>query len=141
MVPYFGIIVSSYLLVAVFVHVSHGYYLRRKPRDRRIHYVLVTRNHGSQLEWYLMSLNWYSLWRGLLLRVTVLDDGSQDDTKEIMKCWKDKGGMELTVMEFAAALEGGKAEQLQAISADEETLVCVDLRNPQEANKIPYVHI
>lgn len=141
MVPYFGIIVSSYLLAVVFVHVSHGYYLRKKPRDRRTHYVLITRNHGSQLEWYLMSLAWYSLWRGVPLRVTVLDDGSQDDTKAIMKCWKINKGMELAVMEWAAAWEGNIVEQMQAISAGEETLICVDLRNPQEANKIPYVHV
>ncbi|GIP47441.1 hypothetical protein J53TS2_10320 [Paenibacillus sp. J53TS2] len=139
MVPYVGWILLSYGMAAALVHVLHSLYLQGKRKDQAIHYILVTSNHENQMEWYLRALSWYARLRGLPLRVTVLDESSQDDTLAIMRKLESQGEMELTVIGLAVV----RQEDVEAHAAllNEETPVCIDLRIPREADKIPYVHV
>ncbi|MUG88015.1 hypothetical protein GNP92_16850 [Paenibacillus timonensis] len=139
MVPYVGWILLSYGMAAALVHVLHSLYLQGKRKDRAIHYILVTSNHENQMEWYLRALSWYARLRGLPLRVTVLDESSQDDTLAIMRKLESQGEMELTVIGLAVV----RQEDVEAHASllNEETPVCIDLRIPREADKIPYVHV
>lgn len=139
MVPYMGWVLLSYGLTAALVHLLHGIYLWRKPKDNAIHYILVTSNHENQMEWYLRALSWYARLRGLRLRVTVLDEGSEDDTLAIMRKLQAQGDMELTVIGLAAVRKEDVDAQTAHITG--ESPVCIDLRIPQEAGKIPYVHV
>ncbi|MGG6312644.1 hypothetical protein [Paenibacillus macerans] len=139
MVPYMGWVLLSYGLAAALVHLLHGLYLRRKPKDRAIHYILVTSNHENQMEWYLRALSWYARLRGLPLRVTVLDESSEDDTLAIMQKLQAQGEMELTVIGLAAVRQEDVEAQAARLAGDSP--VCLDLRVPQEADKIPYVHV
>ncbi|NQX47186.1 hypothetical protein HQN87_17785 [Paenibacillus tritici] len=50
---------------------------------KRLHYILITRNHEAVVEWYLRVLAVHALWIGRPLYVTVLDDGSEDGTLAI----------------------------------------------------------
>ena len=139
MVPYVGWILLSYGMAAALVHVLHGLVQQGKRKDRAIHYILVTSNHENQMEWYLRALSWYARLRGLPLRVTVLDESSQDDTLAIMRKLESLGEMELTVIGLAVV----RQEDVEAHAAllTEEMPVCIDLRIPREADKIPYVHV
>ncbi|RCX19089.1 hypothetical protein DFP94_105105 [Fontibacillus phaseoli] len=140
MVSYMGWILLGYGLAAVLVHFLHGVLLRTKPKDgKKLHYILVTHNHENQMEWYLRALSWYARLRGESVRVTVLDEASQDDTLAIIQRLRDEAGIELT----AVCLMTVGAEEIgrQAAGTEEEIKVHVDLRVPQEAAKIPYVHV
>ncbi|RRJ62309.1 hypothetical protein EHV15_04605 [Paenibacillus oralis] len=139
MVPYMGWVLLSYGLAAALVHFLHGIYLRRKSTIRTIHYILVTSNHENQMEWYLRALSWYARLRGLPLRVTVLDEASEDDTLAIMRKLQTQGDMELTIIGLAAVRKEDVEAQVAKMAGDAP--VCIDLRIPQEANKIPYVHV
>ncbi|MFD1179575.1 hypothetical protein ACFQ3W_25205 [Paenibacillus puldeungensis] len=139
MVPYMGWILLCYGLAAVLVHMLHRFYSRRKPNSHMIHYVLVTRNHEGQMEWYLRALSWYARLRGLSLQVTVLDEGSKDDTLAIARRLQAQDDMELTVIGLTVVRQEDVEEQTAQIKGANP--VYVDLRIPQEADKIPYVHV
>lgn len=139
MVSYIGWILFSYGLAAALVHVLHGMVRQGKRKDRAIHYILVTSNHENQMEWYLRALSWYARLRGLSLQVTVLDESSQDDTLAILRKLEKQGGIELTVIGLAVVQQ----EDVEAYAATvaEDAPICIDLRVPREADKIPYVHV
>ncbi|MDU4698497.1 MULTISPECIES: hypothetical protein [Paenibacillus] len=139
MVPYVGWILLSYGMAAALVHVLHSLYRQGKRKDRAIHYILVTSNHENQMEWYLRALSWYARLRGLPLRVTVLDESSQDDTLAIMRKLETQGEMELTVIGLAVVRQEDVEAHAALLASDAP--VCIDLRVPREADKIPYVHV
>lgn len=141
MVSYMGWILLGYGLAAVLVHFLHGRLLRRKPEEgRRLHYILVTHNHESQMEWYLRALSWYARLRGESVKVTVLDESSQDDTLAIIQRLRDQSGLELSLSGLVKVDEDEIGLQTGHATED-EIKVHVDLRIPQEAAKIPYVHV
>jgi hypothetical protein len=74
-------IVGSYAVGIALVHWMH-----RKSQKRRVrftHYVLMTRNNQLHMEWYLRSLYFFSSLKGREISVTIVDEGSSDDTLEI----------------------------------------------------------
>lgn len=139
MVSYIGWILFSYGLAAALVHVLHGMVRQGKRKDCRVHYILVTSNHENQMEWYLRALSWYARLRGLSLQVTVLDESSQDDTLAILRKLEKEGGIELTVIGLAVVQQ--EDVEAHAAMVAEDAPVCIDLRVPREADKIPYVHV
>lgn len=145
MFPYMGWILFSYGLAAAMVHLVHGQYRRMQPKARkRMHYVLVTHNHEQQMEWYLRALDWYGRWRGDSVKVTVLDEASDDNTIAIVERLKHQEGMELNLARLNAVGEEEKQHYMLATEAsidEKETRLYIDLRSPEEANKIPYVHV
>ncbi len=141
MVSYMGWIMLGYGLAAILVHFLHGVLLRRKPKDgKRLHYILVTHNHGNQMEWYLRALSWYAGLRGESVKVTVLDEASEDDTLAIIQRLRNQSGIELTTIGLMTA-DAEEINRQTALWTEEEIKVHVDLRVPQEASKIPYVHV
>lgn len=91
------------------------------------------------MEWYLRALSWYARLRGLSLQVTVLDEGSKDDTLAIARRLQAQDDMELTVIGLTVVRQEDVEEQTAQIKGTNP--VYVDLRIPQEADKIPYVHV
>lgn len=49
------------------------------------HYLLITGDHQHQIEWIIRSLLFYAWIKGKDIRITVLDEGSSDDTTEIVR--------------------------------------------------------
>lgn len=70
--------ISSYTLCALLVHAAHYYYKDKGSPEK--HIVLVTRNNQLELEWVIRSLRLFAWIRGQALRITLVDQGSQDDT-------------------------------------------------------------
>ncbi|GIO35215.1 hypothetical protein J41TS12_00760 [Paenibacillus antibioticophila] len=139
MFTYMSWIVVGYGLAALLVHLLHRRFLRRTQKDvLETHYILVTRNHELQLEWYIRALSWYARIRGECIRVTVLDQASEDDTLAILRRLYHESGIRLNVIDMADTTD--KVFNKNPESADRENRVHVDLRVPQEAAKIPYVH-
>lgn len=141
MVTYMGWVLLGYGLAAMLVHLLHGVLRRRQPKNgKRLHYVLVTHNYENRMEWVLRALSWYARLKGETVKVTVLDEASQDDTLEIIRRLQNQAGIELTVIGLMAASGDEVAHDSDALT-EEEIKVHVDLRIPQEAAKIPYVHV
>ncbi|NOU79258.1 hypothetical protein GC101_10235 [Paenibacillus sp. LMG 31459] len=75
-------IVSIYASAAALVHILHRREESREARrpGKRLHYILITRNHEAVVEWYIRMLAVYAFWMGRPLYVTLMDDGSLDGT-------------------------------------------------------------
>lgn len=141
MIPYLGWIVLAYGMTAVIVHLIHQFKLRKNTRDTaRVYYVLVTHNHEKQMEWYVRALSWYGRLRGLSIHVTVLDIASDDDTLQILCRLHNQDSLELKIIGISDLSEqdiGAESIKMEGDSVP----VYIDLRVPEEASKLPYVHV
>lgn len=81
MIPDLLWIVGFYVAAAVIVHWIMG---RRTTLNRR-QYVLVAGNHQMQIEWYIRALQQFSVRTGTEIGITVVLNGSSDDTGRIME--------------------------------------------------------
>lgn len=99
MIPFMGYILLCYGVAAIAVHAMYRWHVHRHPKSvKRVHYVLITQNHENQMEWVLRALHWYCKMKGIALRVTLLDNESNDDTLAIAQKM-EKHGMEITVVQ------------------------------------------
>lgn len=78
-------IMCIYASAAALVHILHHQAKTRAAArtGKRLHYILITRNHEAVVEWYLRVLAIYALCTGRTLQVTVVDDGSEDGTMAV----------------------------------------------------------
>lgn len=77
------IIIGCYLFSAAMVHAVH----RWNPHWQRssIHYVLVTKDSEARAELVLRAISLYAWLCGKEARITVVDEGSKDQTLDIME--------------------------------------------------------
>lgn len=131
-------ILAVYGIAALLVHIIHARHLRRNGKDtkRRMHYVLITSNHERQVEWYLRALSLYALMSGTRIRVTVLDDQSHDDTLRIVERLTPMTGIELV---YGTWRSGNSSLHDTNGESGDPPIMTIDLRNPLEAIRIPYV--
>ncbi|MNP21314.1 hypothetical protein D3C76_1139270 [compost metagenome] len=141
MIPYLGWILFAYGMTAAIVHMIYWLQLKKKSgQSVCVNYVLVTHNHENQMEWYVRALSWYGKLRGLSLHVTVLDVASEDDTLAILQRLHDQEGLDLNIVGMSVIDEEDLGLHM-INNVDGSTPVYVDLRVPQEASKLPYVHV
>ncbi|SFJ26653.1 Glycosyl transferase family 2 [Paenibacillus sp. UNC496MF] len=82
-------IVGCYVLAAIVVYVCSAF---RLGRERNVkHYVLIAGNEEPRMEWYMRSLRRFSHLTGTDVKVTVVDNGSQDDTLQIARAFAKQG--------------------------------------------------
>ena len=79
-------ITAVYVSAAVIIHMLHNREQKRQsPRVVEwIHYILITRNHESVVEWYIRALTFHAFLSGKRLRVTFMDEDSRDGTRGIV---------------------------------------------------------
>ncbi|AEI38746.1 hypothetical protein [Paenibacillus mucilaginosus] len=75
-------IIGCYAAGIAVIHALHRQWKRRGTR-RAAHYVLYAQNAQMQLEWYLRSLYFFSWIKGRPIEVTLVDEGSTDETLQI----------------------------------------------------------
>lgn len=158
MVSLFLAIVMCYVLSALAVLALRGWGSKR--REVR-HYVLLGDNHELQMEGYIRAIRWFSLATGSPVKITVIDEGSTDQTAAIVqKLAREDAGIGLHRSE--PALEGERCRQpneldaaaagpsgaacryLQMLHAEgivsgTEHAVLVDLRRPEQLGKLPLI--
>ncbi|MBW4081677.1 glycosyltransferase family A protein [Paenibacillus sp. S150] len=78
-------IAAIYVFAVVLVHILHGreQSWQRSRSGKRLHYILITRNHEYVLEWYIRALAFHALLSGKVLQITLMDEGSSDGTVDI----------------------------------------------------------
>ena len=103
----------------------------RRKRDLSTHYVLMTRNNQMHMEWYLRSLYFFSWMKGRNISVTIVDEGSTDDTLDIARRVGREKEVSIQVEFGPEAMETFMAEHL-----DEEVVV-VNLSGVEDLRKAP----
>jgi hypothetical protein len=75
-----------YVSAAVIIHILHNRQkVRKTPQSVKwIHYIFITRNHASVVEWYIRALTFQAFLTGKRFRVTFMDDDSSDGTLGIV---------------------------------------------------------
>lgn len=79
-------ILLCYGLGIAAVHTVH-YVLKQRPGEQTAtrHYLIICHHHQQQIEWLLRMLSFWSWLYGHSIRITVLDQGSADDTMLILE--------------------------------------------------------
>lgn len=129
-------IVAVYAVAVFLVHVLHNREkTRQSPRTGKwIHYVLITRNHESVIEWYIRALTIHAFLTGKRLRVTCMDDHSSDSTMLLISKISHSGcslDMEIgSIGEYSIEQSNPKTERE----------IVIDLRLPEMLVPLTFIH-
>ncbi|MWC27194.1 hypothetical protein [Paenibacillus sp. MMS18-CY102] len=154
MISLLALVLGSYVLAALSVHLIRYYATRSKKANSR-HYVLFARNDASRMEWFIRSIQWFSSRSGTDVRITVIDCGSSDETVAIAGRFVSSG-LEFIVDDAfadqdrplrsssyvrggarAQAGPAGKFAEAGDGSARSSQAVFVDLNRPEDLAKLP----
>lgn len=92
-------IVVCYGSAIAAVHAAHALWKKNgtgQPSGK--HYILVTNNSGQQVEWVFRALAWYVRMKGIGVKITVLDEGSHDDTIPIVERIAANGDSDVAIL-------------------------------------------
>ncbi|MNO34614.1 hypothetical protein D3C76_246540 [compost metagenome] len=128
-------IAAIYVFAVLLVHLLHK---REKSRQRsqsgkRLHYILITRNHEYVVEWYIRALTFHALLSGKRLQATLMDDGSSDATMDVALRLAQNG----SALEFAPAVPIGILESDPGLQPG----IIVDLREPGQTMPLPFLQM
>lgn len=83
---WFLLVIGVYGCAVMWVHWLHRReQAREQERMKHTRIVFLTQNSGSQIEWYLFIILWYSKVKGETVTIDVFDDASVDDTREVIR--------------------------------------------------------
>ncbi|HEX7056203.1 MAG TPA: hypothetical protein VF260_03260 [Bacilli bacterium] len=127
----FFAIMAAYVISAVWVHrrFSRSLALGEKAR----HYVLVTKNNQSQIEWIIRSLLFYSWLRGVWIKITILDQCSSDDTMRIVNRLAACRYMPVKIVESGSSIDAC----LHSSEYSAEEVILVELNKREDLKKLP----
>lgn len=107
------------------IAIAHWLYRRASQQGKLqpVHYVLITCNHQNQIEWVIRSLLFFSQFKGRPIFISVIDEGSSDDTLAIIA----RLGREQTLnirlhasAEQGLGMEEGKGEQTVVVRLNQQ---------------------
>ncbi|OAS14536.1 hypothetical protein [Paenibacillus oryzisoli] len=107
--------------------------LRKGTMKKPATVLLVTKNNQNQIEWVIRSLFFFSRVRGNQVKATIIDEGSSDDTREIIERLSHTYALELRLQSDYDAVDRFLSQH------DEDPVVLVHLSNREELVKIPVV--
>ncbi len=112
-------IAAVYGLAVALVHIlKHRERTRHAGRfSKRLHYILITRNHEAVIEGYIRMLAWRAFRAGKAYQVTLMDDESRDSTVAVA----------VRLARSGSAIEFVPLMQLQGM---QERQTVIDLRMP-----------
>lgn len=128
-------IAAVYGSSVILIHILHN---RKKTRQtaasgKRLHYILITRNHEAVVEWYIRVMGFHALLTGKSSFVTVMDDESSDGTMAVADRLF-RGG---SPVDFAPAAH---IHTLLGNGQFQQDLV-IDLRLPGTAAPLPFMRL
>lgn len=129
-------IAAVYGSAVALVHILHHWKgIRQKTwTGKRLHYMLITRNHEAVVEWYIRGIGLHALLTGKLFRVTVMDDGSMDGTLAVAARLASSGG---GTIDFAPVMQ---SHDLPAENGSQHNIV-VDLRLPDQSVPLSFLRM
>ncbi|HEY0827904.1 MAG TPA: hypothetical protein VGE40_07415 [Bacilli bacterium] len=160
MIEGFLLIVGCYGVCVALVHLFHQRSQQQnrsqqhnprpsKPKPHVPHYVLITHNNQMQVEWYLRSLLIYSKMRGQSLKITIIDEGSQDDTLAIVWRMSLNRYVNINTVQSSCTVQLPDSQVLQdganhhqhdaALDANEQ-MIFIRLNDQEDLLKLPLPH-
>lgn len=146
MISLIALVLGSYVLAALSVHLIR-YYGIRKNTGRSRHYVLYARNDETRMEWFIRSIRWFSRRSGTDVRITVVDCGASEETLAIVGRFAARDGCPVETSssdKFRLVRSsshdrvgsGGFANAGECVSRSGHA-VFVDLNRPEDLAKLP----
>ncbi|WDH82249.1 hypothetical protein [Paenibacillus urinalis] len=109
---------------------------KQQPAAIPVHYVLITCNHGLQLEWIIRGLSINAMLRGTSHKVTVMDLDSTDETLPLLYRLGSIAGVDLSIV---AASEEPMSTLFALQPAAYEDVKFIDLRNDASLTEFPFI--
>lgn len=122
-------IIGSYGLCVLIVHLLYAMNPIQAGNMTPVHYMVLTKNNQVNIEWYLRYLWFFSWLKGKHIKVTVIDNGSSDETLEIIDHFS--GPLNIVVIQQSESPDWDISDQL-----DRYTVV-LNLRNKPELVEVP----
>ncbi|CAH1215884.1 hypothetical protein PAECIP111891_04331 [Paenibacillus allorhizoplanae] len=124
-------IFGCYGVSIIVLHLLLG--TRKGTKKKPATVLLVTKNNQNQIEWVIRSLFFFSRVRGNQVKATIIDEGSSDDTREIIERLSQTYALELRLQSDYDAVDRFLSQH------DEDPVVLVHLSNREELVKIPVI--
>jgi len=129
-------IVVIYAAGAVAVQLAWRFCGRRLSGEK--HYILHTLNDQRHVEWAVRSLTLFGWLSGRPVSITIVDEGSTDDTLAIVRCLSRRH--ELNIRSAAEA----DAAEIATVCAKDAKASCAEtirirLYRPEELAKLPLI--
>ena len=124
-------IFGCYGVSIVMLHLLFG--ARKGTKKKPATILLVTKNNQNQIEWVIRSLFFFSRIKGNQVKATIIDEGSSDDTREIIERLSQKYTLELRFQAEYDAIDRFLSQH------DEDPVVLVHLSNREDLVKIPVI--
>jgi hypothetical protein len=146
------------MVAAALVHLMHWYLYRGHKQEKmpRHHYVWVTDQRQTNIEWHLRSLFSFSRMVGKDVQLTVIDNGLSDEALAIVNRFareqekikvhaaqdldkhKEGSSKEKTVASNRNADQWLWLLQNEGVVSASDSAVLIDLHNPEDLSKLPY---
>ncbi|MFD1139391.1 hypothetical protein [Paenibacillus urinalis] len=109
---------------------------KQQPTAIPVHYVIITCNHGLQMEWIIRGLSINAMMGGVIHKVTVMDLDSTDETLQLLYRLGSISGVDMSIV----AAGNNPVNTLSAIQpAVNEEVRFIDLRNDANLTEFPFV--
>lgn len=137
-------IVGCYGLAVAVVHLVFRFQikLRGEKPAAWIHVVIVSHNDERHMEWIIRAYYWFAWLKGRRLKFTVIDQGSTDDTTEIVSrlIHRNDEMNDAGVIHVNSRREQEEMiRRLESAKAPEETQLVLRLYQQADWRKVPYV--
>jgi len=96
-------IFGSYGLCIALVHLFYIAHVQHRNGKRT--FVWMTRNNQSHIEWYIRSLSFVSWLKGREIDIYIVDEGSTDDTLEIVRRLMTHSGISVHIVPAGKSLD------------------------------------
>ena len=127
-------IVGAYALGAALVHAVFWYMQRAETGAK--HYVLYTLNDGPHVEWAVRSLILFYWLQGRQVLITVIDEGSTDETLDIVQSLARRHMLHVR----RADSDSGQDTGVVISSVQDFEIIHIRLRQPEDLQKLPLTY-
>lgn len=134
-------IVGTYALGALAVHTARR--ARQRTEANTWHYVLYTLNDGRHIEWAVLSLVMFYWLKGQPLFITIIDEGSTDDTMDIARTLSRRHLLHIhgTSDGDDTSIKGNTSvdndPSIADISGNNTRFIHIRLHHPEDWQKLP----
>jgi hypothetical protein len=125
-------IIIAYAAGALAVHIA---YRRLQGTSDSKHYVLYTLNDQRHIEWAVRSLMLFYWLRNKTISITIIDEGSTDDTLAIVRSLSKRHTLDVR---YIAGEEYEISVHVSTIPHNET--IHIRLRQPEDLQKLPILH-
>lgn len=122
--------ITIYGTSIILIHAAHLWIHKVQKRAKSVkHYVLISNQNQLHIEWYIRSIVWFHSLKGNPLRITIMDQGSTDQTISIV----EKLSRYFTIQIHTSS----SLDDIAFISTPSTEAVVVQLNNQDDLRKIP----